>query len=612
MCGICGFYSPAKLFSKPDLEKMAAALAHRGPDAEGFFMDEISGLGHRRLSIIDLSIAANQPMYSTDRRYVISYNGEVYNYNEIAKEMNLILRTTSDTEVILEAFIKEGVDFVHRLNGMFAIAIYDTQEKKLFLFRDRMGVKPLYYFWDGINFVFASELKALLKIKFIKEKIKINKSVISSFLHLGYIPEPDTVYENIFKLPAGHILVVHSKEFAFRRYWCPEEKILEDTISNFVAAKSKFKELMKSSVKYRLISDVSYGCFLSGGTDSSLITAMAQELTGNIKTFSIGFNETKYNESVYAKTVADYLKTDHHEFRVSYKDAIDLFDELTSTYDEPFADSSAIPTMLVSKIARKSVKMTLSGDGGDELFFGYGSYHWAKRLANPVILNLRKPIYYLLSQMGNREKRASHLFLFTDRKKIKNHIFSQEQNFFSEEEIKKLLYKEIFHETPIDPLFFTKRKLSSKEEQALYDLKFYLKDDLLVKIDRASMKFGLETRVPFLDYRVVEFAMNLSPKLKSIKGIDKFLLKETLYDYIPKKYFDRPKWGFSLPISLWLKNELRYLIDDNLNKIEIESYGIINYSVVENLKKRFFEGENYLFNRLWVLIILQKFLKNSA
>jgi asparagine synthase (glutamine-hydrolysing) len=610
MCGICGYYG-RNSFHQDELKKMTAALAHRGPDADGIYSDETVGLGHKRLCILDLSALANQPMLSHDQRFLITYNGEVYNFKKIAAELKMNFSTASDTEVILEAFIKWGVDFVNKLNGMFAMAIYDKQKTELILYRDRLGIKPLFYYWNENKFAFASEIKSLLEIDTIKNSRALNDAAVNAFLHLGYIPEPLTIYKNIFKFPAGHYCRINSTTNAIEpvSFWKPEDQVKKNVATDFRSAKQTFGELIKSSVAYRLISDVPYGTFLSGGIDSSLVTAVAQQQTGNLKTFSIGFKESKYNEAGFAKSVADYLKTDHHEFMVSEDDALQLINELTSVYDEPFADSSAIPTMLVSRMAREHVKMTLSGDGGDELFLGYGAYRWAQRLNNPLINFLRKPIALSLSTMGDREKRAAHLFRYNDSERIRSHIFSQEQYFFSEDEIKNLVRPSFDISIAVSQDFSSlQRVLSAPEAQAFFDLKYYLKDDLLVKVDRASMHYGLEVRVPLLDYRIVEFALNISPELKSQNGIDKLLLKETLYDYIPKKFFERKKQGFSIPLCQWLKKDLHFLIDEYLNEAVISKFDIVNYKAVEELKLKFGKGNDYLYNRIWLLIVLHKFM----
>lgn len=608
MCGIAGFYSNKNLFSKDELINMTNVIAHRGPDADGHFCDETVGLGHRRLSIIDLSSAANMPMFSHSKKHVIVYNGEIYNFKEITIELNIQFRTTSDTEVILEAFEKWGVDFVNKLNGMFAIAIYNLETRELFLFRDRMGIKPLFYFYDNENFAFASELKSLLQLKYVNNNKTINYNSINSFLHLGYIPQPETIWNNIQKFPSGSFAKINSTKLEIKPYWQPENFIKEKTYSNYKSVKEELKNKIIKSVNYRLISDVPFGTFLSGGIDSSLVTAIAQKLNKEpINTFSIGFKENKYNESEHARKVSDYLKTNHHEFIVSQTDALQFVDSLLDSYDEPYADSSAIPTMFVSKLAKKLVTMTLSGDGGDELFYGYGAYNWAKRLSNPFIYKLRKPISQGLSILSNRHQRAALVFNAPTKEKIESHIFSQEQYLFSEKEIYSINLEKIKNYY-LNQKLNVKRKLSAIESQSLFDIKNYLKDDLLVKVDRASMKFSLETRVPLLDHNIVEYALNIPEEFKINNGIQKYILKDILYDFVPKEYFDRPKWGFSIPLSSWLKNELRYLIDQYLSKQSIENTGIFDYRIVEKLKNDYFSGKDYLYNRIWVLINLQTFL----
>lgn len=621
MCGISGYYSFNDVFSETELHAMTDALAHRGPDAFGYFSDKIVGLGHRRLSIIDLSENANQPMHSSDDRYVMVYNGEVYNYREIATELKQKYKsdfhTSSDTEVIIEAFAKYGADFVKKLNGMFAIAIYDKQANELFIFRDRIGIKPLYFFWDGQNFAFASELKALTKASFIPSEI--NRNAIYQFLHLGFIPAPQSIYQSIKKLESGSWLKISKNNFESYKYWTINQQITEKVITKEKEAIVKLSDLLMSSVQYQIKSDVPFGVFLSGGIDSSLVTANAVNLSGvKVNTFSIGFEENRYNESAYAKSIATYLGTNHHEFIVSYKDAIDLIDTIFEAYSEPFADSSSIPTMLVSKLAKQHVTVTLSGEGGDELFFGYGAYQWAKRLENPLIKLFRNQIASILSTQGHYE-RHSEYFLYPNKELKFSHILSQEQYFFSLQELGKLFTENFIHATGSTNLERLNnfgieinhlgRALTSMEKQAIFDLSFYLQDDLLTKVDRASMHFSLETRVPYLDHRIIEFALNLSPDLKFKNGTSKYLLKEILYQYIPQKFFRRPKQGFAVPLEKWLKKELRFLIDENLSRQVIEKYGYVNYDYVEELKNKFFKGDDYLYNRIWILIVLHKWLR---
>jgi asparagine synthase (glutamine-hydrolysing) len=616
MCGIAGFYTTGNDLSRNDLIKMTDVMVHRGPDASGYFYDNIAGLGHRRLSIIDLSESANQPMFSHSERYVIVFNGEIYNYLEIAEKLSGVQwKTTSDTEVILEAFIQWGPSFANQMNGMFAIAIYDKELHKLHLFRDRLGIKPIYYFWDGTRFAFGSELKALKSLPVIKQQLAINKKAINEFLNLGYIPEPHSIYENIFKFPSGSYAVVDGKELSIERFWDIDEKIGSEVLSDETEAKSKLKELLTSSVKYRLICDVPFGTFLSGGIDSSTVTAIAQSISSvPVNTFSIGFKDARHNESEYAKSISSFLGTNHHEFTVTEKDAIELIPELMDIYDEPYADSSAIPTMLVAKMARKHVTMTLSGDGGDELFFGYGAYKWAERLNNPFYKLMRHPIASALSILGNHKKRAAQVFKYKNELSKKSHIFSQEQYLFSQKELEKLLCHDFYSELKYNENYPSLlRKLDPAEAQSLFDIKYYLKDDLLVKVDRATMKYSLETRVPLLDYRIVEFAMNLSPELKIKNGVQKYILKQVLYDYIPEKFFDRPKWGFSIPLQKWLKGDLKYLFDEFLCESVINKHKIVDYSVVAELINRFFnKNEDYLYNRLWLLIVLHNFLEKET
>lgn len=639
MCGLAGTFSTNGFFDADDIHNMTGILTHRGPDAEGFYSDEIVQLGHRRLSIIDLLKRSNQPMFSHDGRYVAIYNGEIYNYSEISprlytssaegKEMHL--RTSGDTEIALEAFVKFGVDFVQLLNGMFVIIIYDTLKKELFLFRDRVGIKPLFYYYDEKNFAFASELKSLLTIKNIKKEI--NPDAVRQFLNLGYIPAPYTIYKNIYKMKSGYWMKVSADGVVQNCYWSLTTILKNDVITDAEEAMVKLSDLLISSVQYQLRSDVPSGVFLSGGVDSSLITAQAVMLSAmKINSFSIGFEEVSHSEAEYARKIADFLGTNHHEFIVSYKDAIDLIDSMLESYDEPYADSSAIPTMLVSKLARKFVTVALSGDGGDELFFGYGSYRWAHRLDNPLVYALRKPLSNLLSVFPYRYKRVGKLLDIENRKNLQQHIFSQEQYLFSQSELDDLLrppYKGTSKKTQhqnIDEFLATvknmfgpngtsrskTRKFTSMEEQALFDIQYYLQDDLLTKVDRASMKYSLEARVPYLDHRVIEFALNLSPDLKYKNGTQKYILKKILYQYLPRKYFDRPKQGFAIPLGKWLHNELNYLVEEYLSKAIIEKYNIVEFDKVEQMRNQFNSGTDFLYNRLWALIVIHKWFASNT
>jgi len=609
MCGITGFISSE--LTKSHLIKMTEAIQHRGPDAEGYFYnaDLHVGLGHRRLSILDLSVEANQPMTSHGGRYVMVYNGEVYNYKEIASQLGLSLNTSSDSEVLLEAYAKWGDEFVQQLNGMFAIAIYDLQEKQLKLFRDRLGIKPLYYFFQDNCFAFASEIKSLHQLGI---KFQLNQKAVANYFYLGYSPQNSTVFAAIQQLPAGSIGTLENGGFQVSTYWDLADKVEVSTPNNYTESKQHLTETLHSAVAYRMISDVPLGTFLSGGTDSSLVTALASKISPvKINTFSIGFAEAKFNESQHAKAIASHLKTNHHELQVSYTDALDVLDEVMDNFDQPFVDSSALPTYLVSKMAKQNVSVALSGDGGDELFMGYGSYNWGKRLSNPFIWNTRKLIAKGLSlSNSNRNKRAAMVFNCPSKERIKSHIFSQEQYLFNENELPQLLINP--SGLVLDEKIKSKRILSFQEEQALFDIQNYLKDDLLIKVDRCSMLTGLEVRVPLLDHRVVESAINLNSSFKiSPQGTQKYMLKEVLYGMVPKNLLDHPKQGFSIPLSSWLDNELQYLIEEYLDDTLIADSKVFNLAYVKELKRRFFNGEKYLYNRIWQLIVFNKFLKKN-
>lgn len=611
MCGIAGFFSPHHSYSPEMIQRMTACVAHRGPDAEGFFSDETVSFGHRRLSIIDLNATANQPMVSADGKWVLMFNGEVFNFRELAESLKIPLQTHSDTEVILEQFAAMGIEAVNKFNGMFAIALYHKTEKILYLVRDRIGVKPLFYYQSGGESFFASEIKSLTIVDEIKKQLTINRQAVSLFLQLGYIPEPFTIWNEIKKFPAGFYAKITEHEFTFQCYWKAEEKISSQVFSDPASATNQLRELLESSVRYRMISDVPFGIFLSGGIDSSLIAAIArQQSSSPVKTFTIGFREQQFDEAGHASKIAAQLKTDHHEILLRHEDALELCEPALDAFDEPFADSSAIPTMLISRHARCDVKMVLSGDGGDELFHGYGMYRWAERLHNPFVKALRSPIASSLSILSNRHKRAAELFRFKKDQNLQQHIFSQEQYFFSENETKQLLVANFINGTiPERPSML--RNLIASEKQALYDLQNYLKDDLLVKVDRATMHSGLECRTPFLDYRIVEFALNVTPSLKMKNGELKILPRLLLGEYLPNHLFDRPKQGFALPLKQWLQKELRHLIVHFLSEEIIHRHGIVRYEEVNRLKQRFSGGLDYLYNRLWNLIVLHRWLEKN-
>jgi asparagine synthase (glutamine-hydrolysing) len=623
MCGIAGYFSNTGFFGD-SIEKMTQRINHRGPNSQGVFKEKSVALGHRRLSILDLSDRANQPMMSHNGRFVMVYNGEIYNYREIAAQLKFTnpginFNTSSDTETILELFALQGMQSIQSFNGMFAIAIYDRQQEELTLVRDRIGIKPFYYYWDGFNLAFASELKSLMESPAIKKEI--NPNAILKYFNLGFVPAPDSIYKNVYKLEPGACLRLKNQSLEVFKYWSVDSALSEDVFSNEKQALVLLSDLLSSSVQFQLRSDVPFGVFLSGGIDSSLITSLAVKFSGTkINTFSIGFEENKFDESRYAAAVAKHLGTNHHQFIVKFKDAFNLIEDIVNVYDEPFADSSAIPTMLVSKLAKQHVTVTLSGEGGDELFMGYGAYKWASRLDSFPFNTFRPFIGGAFAKMSTRFKRIAQLLDYDEYSF--SHIFSQEQYLFSKPELRNLINEQTNKEGDWEELLkrknanifdlkkIGKRDLSMSELQAIFDIKTYLPDDLLTKVDRASMRYGLETRVPFLDHRVVEFALNLNKNFKIKNSVQKYLLKEILYQYIPSTYFDRPKQGFAIPLSKWINKDLRPLIDEYMNESLIKDQAIFNYAYIINLQKRLVEGEYYLYNRLWQILVFQMWYNN--
>lgn len=624
MCGIAGYISINNTISPEQLKQASLLMKHRGPNAAGFYFSEDSkvGLAHRRLSILDLSTAANQPMLSADGRYCIVFNGEIYNFKELQLQLadkGATLKTSSDTEVILELFIQQGTRCFAQMNGMFALAIYDIQDKILTLCRDHVGIKPLFIYQDESTIAFASELKVIKSM--LGEGLTINKEAIPYFLHFGFIPQPLTIFNNTSKFPAAHYTQVQTAQQSFNNtsiqyipFWKLEQVIEPVTISDESAAKKQLTDLLFDAIEKQMISDVPIGTFLSGGVDSSLVTAIASKISGKnqLNTFSIGIDDGKFNESKYALQVASHLRTTHHEFKVKENEVLELVDQLIPLFDEPFADSSAFPTMMVSRLAKKHVTVALSGDGGDELFQGYGSYQWAKRLAAPYWQFLKAPVYAGSRVLNSKYQRIGNMFAYPDKRHIISHIFSQEQYYFREQELQKLLVNPLFNFSQINTSPPFARTLSESELQSFWDFNHYLKDDLLVKVDRASMQYSLESRVPLLDYRLVTFAYNLDEQLKVKNGSMKYLLKQVLYNYVPENIFERPKWGFSIPLAKWLKTDLKYLLDRYTSADVINQYNIVNADFVGNLKKQYLNGTDYLYNRLWLIVVLHWWLEENS
>jgi len=613
MCGIAGFCDFTKKSDKQTLIKMTDVIHHRGPDDSGysFYENEYAniGLGHRRLSILDLSTHGHQPMEFEHLEIV--YNGEVYNFKEIQKELikeNYNFHSDSDTEVILKAYHKWGIKVVDRFNGMFAIAIFDKSKDKLLFIRDRMGKKPLYYFWNYDTFLFASELKSFMQNKLFEKEI--NKDALNMFLFHGYISAPHTIFENTYKLEPGKYLEfdLKTKQIDIQTYWSIEnsfknKNIIIDSEKNII---KDFDKLLTQAVEYRMISDVPIGSFLSGGYDSSLVSAIMQKLSKNpIDTFTIGFNEKEFNEANYAKEVASHLGSNHHELYPPIKDSEELIFDIPKYYDEPFADSSQIPTMIVSKLTKENITVVLSGDGGDELFCGYGRYE--------TILNYQKykPMGKLLNSFDtlvNIDAISSKI----DRKLVKLKYLNNDNNIINYAYLYSQYYLNGLIKSKnhtLEKKYFDILKLSNniQEKHMLQDMITYLPDDILVKVDRASMAYSIESRTPLLDYNIIEYSMNVPHELKYKNGEKKYLLKELTHRYLPKHIMERPKKGFGIPIYKWLHTDLNYLVVKYLDKAFIEKQNIFDYSQLKIILNGFNNenGEGYFEKFIWHIIVFQ-------
>lgn len=614
MCGIAGFLSYNKSLHQQQLAAMTDAIAHRGPDAAEFFVDEKEklnvGLGHRRLSILDLSTTANQPMRSHCGRYIMVFNGEVYNYQEIAKEKlpHVQWRTSSDSEVILECFAAFGIDCVHLFNGMFAIAWWDTETEQLYLVRDRMGIKPIVYYKDESNFAFASEIKALLQLNFPRE---INEQALQDYFFLEYIPGTQTSFKNYAVIPAGHYAVIHNNEMKLHCYWNVLDKINTETV---IKSEDEYLEELdyrfKKSVKYRMISDVPIGAFLSGGTDSSMVCSAFQQISPQpINTFTIGFDVPGFDETKFAQDVAEQLKSNHKTYKISESDALPLWAQSHQAYDEPFAVSSVIPSLLVCEKAKQHVTVALAGDGGDELFFGYGHYEWYNRLAK-----LQRTVGGAGTQlaggvmniMGGKLKEKSNYFSHARKATSAINLWSQEQQMFSEKEISDLFQKPYQHETlTTDWEKINKLELDNYSKIALFDIRNYLAQDLLYKMDIASMANSLEVRLPFLDYQFVEWAINVPTKFK-INGTQKYLPKKYLEKSLSHDSIYRKKWGFPAPTNKWFKGELK----DEVMSLLKKDVGLNQKFIQQLLQEYLQSGKDVHGKKIFALVQYVKWREN--
>ena len=623
MCGIagfCNFHGSVKM-QEENLEKMKQRMLHRGPDAGGSYISEDGkvALGHRRLSIVDLSEAGLQPMKSHSGRYVMVYNGEIYNYKKLSQKLLNEkkvdrFRGTSDSEVILEAFEAYGVEeTIAQCKGMFAIALYDTKEQKLYLLRDRIGEKPLYYGFMGDTFVFASDVACIAALDGFQNPI--HKDVLGIYFIHGYIPAPYSIYENIYKLEPGCILEIKSpfNKYDISTYWSikevaqhGQEHLFKGTYEEAV---DELERLLKASIQDQMMADVPVGAFLSAGIDSSTVVALMQSLyPDKVKTFTIGMEDEKYNEAVYAKEIAAHLGTEHTELYITEEDARGVIPKIPFIFGEPFADSSQIPTYLVSRMTREYVTVSLSGDGGDELFCGYNSYAsvdriWGKMKSVPYGIRKMASELVLHSPLSNKEiyrvkgtllgaRGASDLYRLSMERAplIKDITLSK----------KEIPYKY----TEYDPGFLKE----TNHNIMLMDMLMYHPDDILVKVDRTAMAVSLETRVPMLDKDVVEFAWTLPVEFERQNGVGKRILRDVLYRYVPKEMMERPKKGFSIPIQKWLKEkELREWAENLIDRKTLCQQGILNPDVVWKMWTDFIEKDEWRI-QIWYVLIFQEWM----
>lgn len=600
MCGIAGIATFAQ--QRPAdvgcVEAMLTRLAHRGPDDQGIWRNHAQEivLGQRRLAVLDLSPAGHQPMRSND--LVITFNGEIYNFKELRSELESdeLYHSHTDTEVLLRGYQRWGLGLLDRLVGMFAFAIWDSTQEQLFLARDRLGEKPLYYADSSEGFVFASELGAFTEVPWVD--CSLDRSALALYLHYQYVPAPLTIYNGVRKLPPGHAMVVRKRETRIWRYWDPlsfQEKPLLRLGAREAAEQTEL--LLRNAVAGQMVADVPVGAFLSGGIDSSAVVALMTELCpGNVKTFTIGFELPEYDESRYAAAVASSLGTDHTCELMTEQQTLDLVPTIPETYGEPFADPSALPTHLVSCVARKQVTVALSGDGGDELFGGYTRYHTLEQLTALFgsIAPLGKLIRPLTKHLPGKLGRVADLIGSPT-----IDLYRRLITVFSVEEVAALTgTAPEFAE--FDRAWNDARNLTLRRRAMAADLLTYLPEAILVKVDRASMATSLETRAPFLDHRIVEFAMQLPSTLLR----DKLLLKKLVYRRLPKGLMERPKSGFSVPLARWFRGPLLSLLRDTLSDRMLDDLGLRDRPFIETFIAQHCAGQRDHASRLWALLVL--------
>jgi|SaaInlV_125m_DNA_1040241.scaffolds.fasta_scaffold06532_3 asparagine synthase (glutamine-hydrolysing) len=603
MCGIVGYYSNNPN-NESHIQDALKLLHHRGPDNSGYYSDGDLILGHVRLSILDLSESGNQPFISADGKYVIVFNGEVYNFQEIKTKLEqegVVFKSNSDTEVVLYSLIYYGTEKALNLfNGMFSFTFYDIEKKELIIARDRLGVKPLYYYKKGKELLFASELKGIMKHSSFKKEF--DQTAISQYLQFLYIPTPRTIFKDCYKLKSGYYLNYNltTNELKEHKYWTPKKV---EGITTFEQARDKAEEILKSSVKYRLVSDVPVGMFLSGGIDSSLASAfMVKESPNKINTFTIGFSEKKFNEAEKAKKIAEYLGTNHQEIYCKTSEAKDLIPKLVEYYDEPYADSSAIPTLLLSHFTSQHQKVVLSADGGDELFGGYNKYdqyynYYNKLNQLKLVKGGLKAGFSLFSAF--KKSKRTEKFKGVLKAKTPEQMFHVASSSIQYHETLKLMN----NPAPYKPINNVKFNGDFRNSFMRYDMWGMMEGDILTKVDRATMAYSLEAREPMLDYRLVELSLSIPSSIKYQKG-QKSILKEILYKHIPRELVDYPKQGFNVPLDDWLKNDLKYLVEELLSEDNLKKHNIFNIAAVQRYKEAFYQGKVHFYN-IWTLLCFQ-------
>lgn len=649
MCGLAGFLQRSSLDNQAAgcLTHMTNAIAYRGPDSAGVWIDPEAGvaLGHRRLAIVDLSDAGHQPMQSHSGRYAIVFNGEIYNHADLRTQLEQnshapVWRGQSDTETLAAGFDIWGIsDTIGRAVGMFAIAVWDRHQRVLSLVRDRLGEKPLYYGWQGEGknrtFLFGSELKALTAHPACGRVI--DRDAIVQLMRHGYVGESKAIYAGISKLPAGAIasLSIEKPEPRVMRYWSGAEVARTAATTRRTGPQqdtiAELEDLLRDAVKRQMLADVPLGAFLSGGIDSSLIVALMQHQSPRpVKTFSIGFHDTRYNEAEFAKRVAAHLRTDHVELYVSDDDLRNVVPRLPAIYDEPFADSSQIPTFLVAQLARREVTVALSGDGGDELFCGYDRYRQGAKLMRAVRAlphPLRAALSATVRGIPQRflDAAADPFVAVASGKEPNGQRIRRLADYFASRSLEDLHRKLVSrwrfptevviggHEASffVEPGLAGLDVLTDAERMMLFDMLNYLPDDILTKVDRASMSNSLECRAPFLDHRVVEFASSLPAGMKHRDGQSKWALRQILYKYVPRELIERPKMGFEVPISAWLRGPLRDWAETLLATDVVQRDGYFDSRILRQKWSEHLAGTNNWGPQLWNVLMFQSWLDHN-